>query len=86
MYIVTKYLPATNTRGARIKAQCIDYTFKPVTVAYDYALNARENHEQAARALLQKQNDFMNYCGDTFHGASTKTGMAFIASDYKVTL
>lgn len=49
--IETKYLPATNTRGSRIKATA---WVGSITVPYDYGLNADDNHKAAADALIAK--------------------------------
>jgi hypothetical protein len=49
--ITTKHLPATNHRGSRIKASCEAGT---ITVSWDYALDAQDNHKAAALALIQK--------------------------------
>lgn len=49
--ITTKFLGATNTRGARIKATS---WLGSVTVGYDYALETNENHLAAIKALLAK--------------------------------
>ena len=47
--ITTKYLPATDTKGTRIKATA--YGEKPVIVAWDYNMNAEQNHLAAAQAF-----------------------------------
>lgn len=53
--IITKYLPPTNTRGARIKAQTSDETCPiSVTISYDYELNHFERHASAVVALCNK--------------------------------
>lgn len=52
--IHTKYVPATNTRGARIKA----YTnngHKPVTLPVDHDLGDVERHAKAARVLIDRE-------------------------------
>ena len=49
--IRTKYLGATNFRGSRFKATA---QAGSVTVPYDSALNAEDNHCAAARALCEK--------------------------------
>ena len=49
--IETKYLRATNVRGARIKATAWAGS---VTVGYDWGLDADENHSAAADALIAK--------------------------------
>lgn len=47
--IATKYLCATNNRGARIKATAWGGS---ATVPYDYALSPEKNHAKAASALI----------------------------------
>lgn len=50
--IRTRYSGPTNTRGSRFTA--CDSDGNRVTLSYDYALNADENHEKAAYALMGK--------------------------------
>ena len=49
--IVTKYHGPTNTRGSRISAKA---EAGRISVSYDHALNASENHRAAAQALADK--------------------------------
>lgn len=49
--IVTKYLPATNTRGSRIKASA---SAGSKTIGYDDSLNTDGAHAVAAQALAEK--------------------------------
>lgn len=49
--IVTKYLPATNTKPSRIKATS---SAGSVTVSYSYDLDTEGCHRQAAQALCEK--------------------------------
>ena len=58
--IVTKYLPATNTKGSRIKATAWAGS---TTLSYDYSLNIEGNHKAAAKALADKLNWVGNYHG-----------------------
>jgi hypothetical protein len=54
--IRTKYLPATNTRGSRIKATLGRPGLAPsVTLHYDHALNSEQNHARAMEALCAKR-------------------------------
>jgi hypothetical protein len=46
--IVTKYLPATNVRGSRVKASC---QAKSIIRSWDNSLNADQNHMAAAKEL-----------------------------------
>lgn len=56
--ILTKYLPATNTRGARIKAVQSGWSDKrecnSVTIPYPHELSGDETHAVAARLLAEK--------------------------------
>lgn len=49
--IVTKYLGASNTRGARITARAMGHW---VTVPYDHSSGSEANHRRAADALVKK--------------------------------
>lgn len=49
--ILTKMLPPTNRRGARIKALAQSGS---IVIAYDHAKSARDNHKAAAKALATK--------------------------------
>jgi hypothetical protein len=50
--IVTKFLPPTNTLGARVK---VTAQAGRMTVPWDYALGMEENHRDAALAFAAKQ-------------------------------
>ena len=50
--IITKYLPATDRRGSRIKATCASGS---VTIPYPYELSGQAVHRAAAEALVAKQ-------------------------------
>jgi len=63
--IETKYLGATNTKGARIKATAWAGS---VTLPYDHALSAEKNHKKAAFALLLK----LRWNGTYAQGANVK--------------
>lgn len=49
--IITKYLPATDTKGTRIKASC---TRGSVIVPWDYAESSERNHALAACELVKR--------------------------------
>jgi hypothetical protein len=49
--IVTKYLPATNNRGSRIKATCDRGS---ITIPYPHELSGEAVHVAAVRALVHK--------------------------------
>jgi hypothetical protein len=49
--IITKYLPATNTKGSRIKATC---GAGSTTISYPHELSGQAVHRAAAEALIVK--------------------------------
>lgn len=49
--IITKFFGPTNTKGARIKAECAAGS---VFVPYSYEFNTQDAHWQAAKALIVK--------------------------------
>jgi hypothetical protein len=49
--IVTKYIGPTNSKGARVKATA---EAGSITLSWDHALNAGDNHRTAAEALAKK--------------------------------
>lgn len=59
--IWTKYIPCTNFRGSRIKAEAEGVS---VTVPYASELNAERAHDEAALALCAK----MGWPGDLIRG------------------
>jgi hypothetical protein len=72
--IQTKYLPATDTKGSRVKA--FDCDNNSVTIGYDSALNSEDVHRKAALALIKK----MGWSGE-IKGGWLKKGMAFVFVD-----
>lgn len=69
--ICTKYIPATNTKGARIKAYDMDGN--SATVSYDYSSNHEIRHLNAAQVLCRK----MGWSGE-LAGGGIKGGYAFV--------
>lgn len=70
--ITTKYIPATNTKGARIKATSTSGL--SATVSYDDALPEGEfQHIAAVKSLCKKSN----WQGKLVAG-ETKTGFVFV--------
>jgi hypothetical protein len=51
--IKTKYLRASNTRGARIKASANGFS---ATISYPYAESYENAHYEAVKALVKKHN------------------------------
>lgn len=68
--IVTKFLPPTNSRGARIKATAERGS---VTVPWDHAQGIPENHRIAAMAALVR----WGWSGRWIGGALPSGGYAF---------
>lgn len=52
MLIATRAISATNTRGKRISASTVDDNNVSRSIGWDHSLNMDQNHEDAARALL----------------------------------
>lgn len=67
MVIATKYLPPTNTKGARIAAKSDDLLPGRVVVAFRSENDWLENHRKAAEAIAPGRKvrcigDFGGYC------------------------
>jgi len=75
--IETKYLPATNFKGARIKA----FTFSGfnITIPCDYSLTHEKVYFKAVKELIKKYKLEWNISKMTFGG--TKDGYVFCFSD-----
>lgn len=72
--ITVKYLPATNYRPSRYKAEA---QAGSVTLAYDYSLNSDENAVRAAKALADKLEwDYGKWIG----GETKDDSWAFVCS------
>lgn len=78
--IITKYLPATNTRAARIKAQASGWgdgrSIPAMTFSYDYALEAEDNHRRAAHALADK----LKWSGTWHEGGHGSRGNVYVCA------
>lgn len=70
-YIRTKYLPATDTRGERIKAEA-SYLSESITLPYDHALDCEQAHAKVAMALAKK----LDWLGEYASGGN-HTGYVF---------
>lgn len=73
--ITTKFLPATNHKGGRIKA-ANSFGTSNITIASDDSLNVEQNHINAAQTLAKK----LGWAGK-FVGGGTKDGFVFCFSD-----
>ena len=65
--IETKYLPATNIKGGRIKATAWGGS---ATIGYPHALNTDDAHRAAAMALVDKMGD--GWQGEWAQGGNAK--------------
>ncbi len=73
--IITRYMPATNCRGARIKALAKSGPALTVTIPYPHELSQSEAHASAARALCER----MNWNPVTLHqGYAPTDGYVFV--------
>jgi len=72
--ITTRYFGPTNVRGSRVKATC---QAGSVTLHWDDALNADDNHLAAARALAAK----FKWTGKWHAGGLPDGSYAFVCSD-----
>lgn len=70
--IETRYLPATNSRGSRIKATAWAGS---VAIPYPHELNIEDGHRAAANALIHK----LGWTGTYAQGGNAKgTGYHFV--------
>ncbi len=69
--ITTKYLNASNTRGARIKATA---QAGSVTIPWDHAVTVNQNHCAAARALAAR----LDWSGEYVGGATDGLTYVFV--------
>ena len=63
--IITKILPATDTKGQRVKASCIR-TDKTVTTPWDDGLGDIANHLKCVKKFARAKHEFEN--GNRFYG------------------
>tara|TARA_R100001443_G_scaffold92144_1_gene98856 strand:- start:378 stop:686 length:309 start_codon:yes stop_codon:yes gene_type:complete len=77
--ISTKYLAPTNTKGARVKAvACGGESF---TDDWDYADDAKINHDRAALNLVQELG-WLDGSPLKLHGGSTPTGYVYVLAHW----
>jgi len=69
--VQTKYIPATNTRGSRIKA--FTSSGQSLTIGFDYSLEDYQLYEKAAIMLCEKMG-----WSTKLIGGSTKDGYTFV--------
>ncbi len=71
--IQTKYLPATNHRGSRIKA--FDWCGNSITIPFNFALDTLEAHFEAALAFVNKMQ--WNWTKEKMTYGVIKSGTVF---------
>lgn len=71
--IETKYLPATDTKGSRIKAY--HEGGMSVTIPYPHELSGADCYWEAARKLIER----MGWTGTDWYVGGTKGGYVFVA-------
>jgi len=74
--IQTKYLPATNTKGSRVKAFTNDFN---VTIPFDYSLNDEKVYFKAVKELIKKYKLDWNISEMVYGGV--KNGYVFCFKD-----
>ncbi len=72
--IITKFLPVTNHRGARIKASAVSGT---ITIPYAYEFNSEDAHRLAAIELAKKFNWLEKNDVSKGYGLPSQDGYAF---------
>lgn len=82
--ILTKFVPATNNRGSRIKAVQSGWSDKrectSVTIPYPHELNTEQAHMLAARKLAEKLDWKGIYIGGSL-GAWSDYAFVFVQDD-----
>ncbi len=71
--ILTKYLPASATKGARVKAYAEGV--KPLTLPWSYGLDTEPAHRVAAEALVERMA--WGPCKLVSGGLPDQSGFAF---------
>lgn len=70
--ITTKYLPATNTKGSRIKATTA--RGKSIIIPYDYEVSTDIAHQKAVIAICDK----LDWHGKLVEGESSNKGNVYV--------
>jgi hypothetical protein len=73
--IITKYFPASNVKGSRVKASAAAGS---ITLHYDSGLSSERNHAKAAEALANKYSWRGTWI---MGGAPNDSGYCFVCSD-----
>ena len=81
--IVANYLPATNSRGSRVKAYRSDFPKESVVVSWDYSYDRHENYDVALTEWIKKYetHNGHKWLNDSysFIRGFTKTGYIYTA-------
>jgi len=64
--VMTRFIPASNVRGARIKASAEGV--KSLTISYPHEMNAEQGHRLAAEKLATRQGWKGDFCGGMLPG------------------
>ena len=80
--IHTKYIPASNVRGSRIKATSDNG--QSATVSYEHSLDGHLVHFEAVKALVAKHKLDWNIDNMCYGGSSDGKGYTFVFADSKV--
>ena len=80
--IHTKYIPASNVKGSRIKATT-DSGLSAI-VSYEHALSGHLVHFEAVKALVAKHKLDWNIDNMCYGGSSDGKGYTFVFSDSTV--
>lgn len=81
--IQVKYLAATNTKGTRLKAFCMQ---DHITINYCHSLNKQQNAIVAVTGLLQKLEWEGNWVGGEINNGSYVFVRIALAADREVTM
>ena len=80
--IHTKYIPASNVRGSRIKATSDNC--QSATVSYEHSLDGHLVHFEAVKALVAKHKLDWDISIMCYGGSSDGKGYTFVFADSKV--
>lgn len=69
--IETKFIPPTNSKGARIKAQC---AAKAITIGYPYEFDGEKAHRYAANELCEIMGGKFGWNFSQFVSGQLKNG------------
>jgi hypothetical protein len=80
--IHTKYIPASNVKGSRIKA--ISDSKLSVTISYPHEFSGHLVHFEAVKALVNKHKLTWNIDAMCYGGSSDGKGYTFVFCESKV--